>query len=280
MQAGIQRCPAGPSRAQTTPRSATPRRVGAGFKPAHSIHARSSLQFVIPSEAESLPRVPRGGSKTVAPRQPSNPQHNPRPNPRHTGAGRYPEVAGWTQSRPTTPRCATPRRAGALREPPTAAAHVYHAQSSLQLVIPSEAEGSKTIALREPSKPPPNPRTLSNSPLPPSILESSTHANRHSRAGGNPGAAAPAANDTAPNRPPPTHDTPPRRGGFQTRPLHPRSVNPRAPIVIPSEAEGSKTIALRQPPNPPHNPRPNPRHTGAGRYPEASTWTWSRAPNS
>ena len=78
----------------------------------------------------------------------------------------------------TTPRCATPRRAGALREPPTAA-----------------------------------------------------------------------------NRPPPTHDTPPRRGGFETRPLHQRSVNPRAPIVIPSEAEGSKTIALRQPSKPPHNPR-------------------------
>ena len=73
----------------------------------------------------------------------------------------------------------------------------------------------------------------------------------------------------------PKRNTTPRRGGFETRPLHPRSVNPRAPIVIPSEAEGSKT----NPRNSPHNPRPDPRHTGAGRYPEVPGWTQSR-PNS
>ena len=97
------RSPVGALPRRCTPRSATPRRVGAGFKPARSIHARSTRARLLSSRAK-----PRD-LKTIALRQPSKSPHNPRPDPRHTGAGRYPEVPGWTQSRPNDfPRCATP----------------------------------------------------------------------------------------------------------------------------------------------------------------------------
>ena len=104
---------------------------------------------------------------------------------------------------------------------------------------------------------PRNPHTtLALSPIRrslPAMLESSTHANRHSR-----------ARESArwPQQQTIQRQTV-RSANSPTAAAPPTSIYARSSLqlVIPSEAEGSKTVALRQPSKPPHNPRPDPRHT-------------------